>query len=94
MARGEIKKLSSLFDTYRKKLIAPQASVIDAFVEVVEDLFSFKLPRQSVRYSPATKTLSMTGGGPRKTEIKLREGEVLLHLSGRLGKHNSPVKIV
>lgn len=91
MPRGEgTKKISDLFSKYKKRLVAPEASVVSAFVEVVEDLFGFKVPKDKVSYTPTTKTLSLTVGSALKTEIKLREEEVLNHLKGRLGEKNAP----
>lgn len=94
MARGELKKLSSLFDKYKERLVAPEATVIDAFLEVADDLLQIKPDRKRVRYTPATRTLSLTVGGALRSEIKLHEKEILLHLAGRLGKKSAPVKII
>ena len=53
--RGEIKRVSDLFEKYRKTLIAPQKTVIGAFVEVVDDVLGIKLKPESVRYAPGSK---------------------------------------
>ena len=94
MARGEIKKLSSLFDKYKLRLVAPEASVINAFIEVVRDLLGIELAKGKIRYSPTSKTLSTTLAGPLRSEIKLREGEIIAHLKGRLGEKNAPKTIL
>jgi len=94
MARGEIKKLSSLFEKYKDKLIPPEATVINTFIEVIFDLYGFKLDKSNVRYNTTTKTLSLSANGLIRTEIKLKETEVLTHLMGRLGKNNAPTRIV
>lgn len=92
--RGGIQKVGDLFDKYRQNLIAPEASVISAFVEVVDDLFGIRVPIERVRYKTSTKTISLTGRGPLKSEIQLHKKEILLHLKGRLGGKNAPSNIM
>lgn len=92
--RGELKKASDLFLKYQRVLVAPQASVIKEFVSVVQDLLSVQIPAEKVSYSPMTRTLSIKGMGPLKSEIKVREMEVLSHLRGRLGEKSYPKRLV
>lgn len=92
--RGEIKKVSDLFEKYRNTLIAPQRTVIATFIEVIEDVVGIKIPESSVVYTPSTKTLSVKSGGPIKSEIKLRQEEILAHIKGRLGEKNAPTTIL
>ena len=95
MARGDgVKKISDLFSVYKKRLIAPESSVIEAFVEVVEDLTNLSVAKDKVSYSPHSRTLNLSLSGPLKSEIKMREAEILDHLKGRLGEKNSPRQIV
>lgn len=93
MSRGELKKLSSLFDKYKERLIAPESTIVDAFIDVAADL-GLKLGKENVRYQPMTRTLSISSAGMLRSEIKLREQELLLHLTGRLGQRNAPKKII
>lgn len=92
--RGELKKASDLFAKYQKTLIAPEATVVKAVVEVIDDLFSVQVETSKIRYSPTTKILFLGGVGPLQSEIKLREKEVLDHLRGRIGPRNSPKRVV
>ncbi len=95
MARGkEIKKIGDLFDKYRRRLVAPEGSVIDAFVEVVDDVLSFKIQKSKVRYTPTSRTLYLSGSGALKSEVKLHESEIISHLKGRLGEKNAPRTIL
>lgn len=94
MRGKEIKKVGDLFEKYHRRLVAPEGSVIEAFVEVVEDLLSFKIPKSKVRYTPASKILSLQGKAALKSEIKLHEREILNHLKGRLGEKNAPHTIL
>lgn len=90
----KLNHITSLFDKYKKTLKAPQKVVVETFIEVVEDLVGVTVRTESVRYSVATKTLSVQVSGPLKTEIKLREKEILTHIRGRLGAGSAPVTIV
>lgn len=94
MSRGELKKLSSLFDKYKERLIAPERTVIDSFVEVVNDLMGISLDKKKVKYVPSTKTISFVGSGAIRNELKLQEKEILVHVAGRIGEKNAPKRIV
>lgn len=74
--------------------MAPEATVIDAFVEVVKDLLGFDVDKKKVRYSPGSKTLSLVGNGALRSELKLHEKEILNHLTGRLGNKSAPLRIL
>lgn len=94
MRGNGITKISDLFETYKKRLRAPQKTVIDTFVEVVSDVLEFTITRESVSYTPSTKTLVLRVAGPLKTEILLRKGELLTHMKGRLGAQSAPEEII
>ena len=95
MARGEgIKHITDLFATYRARLVAPKRSVIVAFIEVVDDLYGFKVSEASVSYTPNTKTLTLRTSGPLRTEIMMRKEEILVHLKGRLHEKSAPRDII
>ena len=95
MARGEgVKKLSHLFEKYTTSLIAPERTVINTCIEVVDDLYGWKLERSHFAYSPHTKILSITTSGPLKTELLLHKPEILEHLKGRLGVRSAPKDLI
>lgn len=91
--RGEIMKLSDLFDKYKKILKAPQGVVVDCFIEVVDDLIGIKISKEQISYTVHTRTLSVRVSGPLKSEIKLRKKELLVHIKGRLGD-GAPLEII
>ena len=91
---ADLKKVSSLFDKYKKNLIAPEASVVSAFVEVVNDLLGIDCPKNQIKYNPGTKTLSFLGSGVLRGECKLHELEIISHLKGRLGEKSAPRTIL
>ncbi len=92
--RGEIVKLSTLFEKYTKTLRAPQGIVTDCFREVVDELIKLAIPKEKVKYSVHSKTLSVSVSGPLKTEIQLRKKEILAHMKGRLGEQSAPKEIL
>lgn len=95
MARGEgIKKINNLFDKYKKTLRAPQATVVKEFQGVVYELFGSEVNAHQCSYTPQSKTLVLTIGGPLKTEILLRKKEVLLRLKNELGEKSAPKQIL
>lgn len=90
----KLQPINSLFDKYKKTLKAPQGVVVEAFCEVVEDLFAITIPKDRVSYTPHTKTLSVAISGALKSEIKMRQEEILTHLKGRLGAQSAPKVIL
>lgn len=83
-----------MFEKYKKTLVAPESSVIEVFLEVVEDVLGIKVKKDIVKYVPGTKTLSILGAGSLRSEVKMREEEILTHLKGRLGEKSAPKKIL
>ena len=95
MARGQgIKRVADLFETYRKRLRAPQKTVEEAFVEVVRDVCGFEPERGFVTYKPSSRTLVFTAPGMMKSEVFLQKDEILAHLKGRLGVGSAPRDII
>ena len=92
--RGEITKISNLFDVYKKRLKAPQGTVIDAFIEIVTDLISVTLTKKQCSYSVFNKILYLNVSGPAKMEILIHKKEILTHLKGRLGEKSAPKNIL
>lgn len=93
--RGQgITKVSDLFKKYRDTLIAPQGSVIDAFIEATRVHVGVVIQKNDCSYSPATRTLTYRGSGMIKTEILLKKEMILKTLSERLGKKSVPEKIL
>jgi hypothetical protein len=95
MPRGEgIKKIDGLFDKYKKMLRAPQGVVVEAFVEVVNDLIGVEIPKERITYTTHSKTLSLAISGPLKSEILLNKDEIITHMKGRLGAQSAPKNIM
>ncbi len=92
--RGEITKISALFEKYKNTLQAPEKTVVDCFTEVVEDVIGLRVPHKAVKYTVYSQTLSVSVSGPLKSEIKLRKSEILTHMKGRIGEKNAPKEII
>lgn len=92
--RGEVVRIGDLFEVYRKKLRAPEKSVIDTALEVIHDLIPQKLTRSMCSYSPHSRILTIRASGLIKTEIMVRKKEILAHLEGRLGSKSTPHEII
>jgi hypothetical protein len=89
-----IVKVADLFEKYKKTLKAPQASVVKAFQEAVEEVLGVRIiPHQCV-YSPRTHTLLLNMGGPQKTEILFKKKEILFKVGERVGEKNAPTQIL
>jgi hypothetical protein len=91
--RGELIKVGSLFDKYKNILQPPQAIVLTEVAEVIKDVCGVALPKKYLKYSVATKTISVIAPSVLKQEVMRREGEIMLHLRGRLGT-KAPKKIL
>lgn len=88
------KKISALFDVYRKRLKAPQASVVHALCEVVQDLLGITLEEQRVEHDPRTRITRLNIRGAQKSEILLHKEEILTHIKGRVGSQNAPTTLI
>lgn len=86
--------ITNLFEKYKKNLVAPQKTVIDAFQKATQEVVGIELKTHHLSYSPHTKTLSLSVSGTIKTEIFLRKKEVLTHIEKNLGKKNTPTTIL
>ena len=71
--RGEITKLSTLFEKYKKTLKAPQGVVTDCFIEVVSELLSIEIAKTNLKFTVYNRTLSVRVSGPLKSEIQFRK---------------------
>jgi hypothetical protein len=91
---GGPKKIGSLFDVYKKRLRAPQGTVIEVVREVIKDCVGVDLPKSAFSYSPHSKMLTLTVRGPLKTEIFLHKEEILTHVQGRIGVKDAPTLLL
>lgn len=88
------KSLSTLFEKYKKTLRAPEATVVNTFIEVVDEVLEITLQPTQLQFSPHNKQLIIKVGGPLKSEIMLHKKELLAHMTGRLGTSSAPKEII
>lgn len=87
-------QISGLLDVYKKRLRAPQKTVIAAFCDAVLQVAAITIEPRLVRYIPPTRTITISASGVLKQEIKMREQAVLTQIAKDLGEKNSPQHIM
>jgi hypothetical protein len=93
--RGKgITHVKDLFAKYTQNLIAPQKTVIQAFIQATEDILAYSVDPALCNYSPHTRTLSVRCSGIVKTEIVKKKKEILTAMEGTLGAKNVPKNIL
>lgn len=86
--------IGSLFEKYTKTLKAPQQSVINACIEVIQDIYQYPLTKEQCVYHVASKTLTLHIKGPYKSEIILNKSCILDEVTKKVGKQNAPKNII
>lgn len=89
-SRGDIIKVSTLFEKYKTILKAPQGTVVKQVIEVIEDLTTIRLSEKFIKYSVQSRTLTITAPSALKQELALHRDEIIVHLKARLGEKNAP----
>jgi hypothetical protein len=87
-------QISGLLEVYKKRLRAPQKTVIAAFCEAVLQVASITIEPRLVRYIPTTRTINISASGVLKQEIKMREQAILMQVVKDIGEKNSPQHIM
>lgn len=85
-----MKQIGGLFEKYRLTIKAPQGSVENEAVVVIEKITGFLLKKEQVVYTVSTKTLSLQIPSILKSEIQFKREQILTELQKNLGKDNSP----
>ena len=89
MRKDGIQSLGSLLSRY-KSLKAPQGAVTDVFIRAVLQVCRIPLTKSQVTYKPASKTIGLSFGGPRKSEIILHKKDILRECEKELGAASAP----
>jgi protoporphyrinogen oxidase len=93
--RGQgIVRVSNLFDKYKKTLRAPQKTVINTFIEVVQELYGMTVRPDQCAYSPQSQTLTLRASGMLKTEVRLGKKHIINYMREKLGEKNAPKEIL
>lgn len=89
-----MKQLSDLFEKYRTRIKAPQATVEKECIQVVLEVTGFNLSLNQVTYTVSTRTISLKVPSILKTELKFHYAAILQILETRLGVDGSPKVIL
>jgi len=88
-----MKRLGDLFERYRTKIKAPQASVENECIIVIKELTQFDIQLSQLEYIVSTRTISLRVPSILRTEILFKKPEILETLKARLGADNCPTYI-
>ena len=89
-----LRQLSDLFTVYKNRLQAPQRSVVQEAVKVVNDVTGFSLQPTQCSYNVKNRTLVISAPSALKQEILLRAPEILTKLEQQLGAKSAPHSII
>ena len=89
-----MKRIGDLFEKYRTRFKAPQASVEKVCVEVIVELTGYMVTVNQVSYTVSTRTISVSVPSLLKNELRFHQREILKELKNRLGKDGCPIVIL
>ncbi len=90
----KMKQIGDLFERYRIRIKAPQASVEKVCVEVINEVTGYSITVKQVTYTVATRTLSIQVPSILKSELKFHYSIILKTIETRLGVEGSPKVIL
>lgn len=88
-----MKRVGDLFESYKKRLKAPQATVEKTFIEVTKEVTGFTLQKSQVSYTVSTRTISLQVPSILKSELSFQYEAILKQLEQTLGQTGCPKKI-
>jgi len=89
-----MKGIGDLFEKYKSRFRAPQATVEKACVEVIYEVTGFELTVEQVTYTVNTRTISLHVPSILKSELRFYNEKILNKLTDQLGKEGSPKVIL
>lgn len=92
--RGELIKLSALFDKYIKTLKAPQRTVEKAACTAIYEVTGLLLRVEQVTYTVSTQRLYVNAPALIRSEIKIKNEAIMQALATSLGKSQSTVHLL
>ena len=90
----KMKRIGDLFEKYRTKFKAPQASVEKACIEVIKEVTGFDVTLDQVTYTISTRTIYIQAPSILKSELRFHYTEIIKKLEDELGKDGSPQTIL
>ena len=90
----KMKRIGDLFEKYRERFKAPQASVEKACIQVIKDITGFDVTIEQITYTVSTRTVSLQVPSILKSELRFHHTEILKKLEEKLGKDTAPKTIL
>lgn len=88
-----MKRVGDLFESYKTRFKAPQATVEKTFVVVTKEVTGFTLTESQVSYTVSNRTISLGVPSILKSELSFHYEAILQQLERKLGKDGCPKKI-
>lgn len=90
----KMKQLGDLFEKYRTRIKAPQATVEKECAQVIQELTGYTVNSSQITYTVSTRTISIKAPSVLKSELKFHYASILQILETRLGVDGSPKTIL
>ncbi len=91
---SQTRHIADLFAVYKKRLRAPERSVVLEVVVAIEEVVGVKVSDSQCRYNAHTRTVSLQVSGMIKDQVRMRAPEILTKLERKLGKRSCPQAII
>ncbi|MBP6881088.1 MAG: hypothetical protein KBC35_00465 [Candidatus Pacebacteria bacterium] len=85
-----MKRVGDIFDKYKIRFKAPQASVEKECIAVIKEVSGFDIKSNQVAYTVSTRTISLRVPSILKSELRFHQNAILQELENRLGKDGCP----
>jgi len=89
-----MKRVGDLFERYKTRFKAPQASVEKECIAVIKEVTGFDLTLNQVTYTVNTHVIALQIPSVLKSELRFHQQEILQQLENRLGKDGCPKVIL
>lgn len=93
-APKKMKAIGDLFESYKKRLKAPQGSVKKQCVHTIKEVTGFDVSLDEMEYTVSTRTLYLKVPSILKSELKFHHKKILTRLKEELGEDVAPKFIV
>jgi hypothetical protein len=93
-APKKMKQISDLFEKYRTRFKAPQATVEKACAKAISEITGFSIDLEQISYTVSTRTISLQVPSVVKSELKFHYETILKKLESELGKKGAPERII
>lgn len=88
-APKRMKRVGDLFEKYRVRFKAPQATVEKACAKAIFEVTGYTVLAEQVTYTVHTQTLSLQVPSVLKSELRFQQEAILTALERELGESNS-----